>query len=72
MWLKKKWSKWLPFGKYEYGGVEYVVFVRKNLTNGMMSFKTKRVHPYNGGHNRPFLSKLEIDPTASWNEIIKI
>lgn len=43
-WLFPKYSNWIPLGSFSHGETDYIVFVRKNLNNGLMKFKTIRVN----------------------------
>ena len=45
--LKKRWTKWLPLGNFNYAGVDFIVFVKANRKTGMMRFKTVRVNSRN-------------------------
>lgn len=67
--FKNKWTKWIPFGNYTWAGNTcYMVFVRKNLKNGMMEWKTKMIHSW-WRSKEPFVPKL-IDVQKAWEEIL--
>jgi len=67
--FKKKYTKWVPFGNYRWGGDnDYIVFARKNLKNGMIDFKTKRVQGFLSNRN-PFLPHDLINVKVAWKEL---
>lgn len=37
-------SKWIPLMAYEYYGDSYIILCRKNLRNGMLYFKCKKMN----------------------------
>jgi len=37
-------SRWIPLMAYEYYGNSYIVLCRKNLRNGMLYFKCKKMN----------------------------
>lgn len=69
--FKRRKSKWVALGKFTFGNKEYVTFVRKNLKNGMLDFKTKRVNNplFSMGCVNPFLPANLIDTKKVWDEI---
>lgn len=36
-------TEWVPIKTYANDGLEYMVFTRKNLINGILEFKTKKI-----------------------------
>lgn len=42
--FKKRYTKWVPLGNFDYGGYDYITFARRHLKSGMLYFKTKRVN----------------------------
>ena len=68
--FKKRWTKWIPFGNYAHSETDYIVFVKKNLINGIMKFKTKRVHGSFSFHTK-FVPSL-IDVKEAWDKICNL
>lgn len=66
--FKPRYTKWVPFGNYNYGTAEYIVFVRKHFKTGMMQFKTKRIHDWWKGKDL-FVPVYLIDVKQAWEEI---
>ena len=65
--FKSNYTKWIPFGTYEYSYTNYIVFVRKNTKTGMMYFKTKTVQ---GSFNHGLIFRNDlIDVKKSWDAI---
>lgn len=65
-----KKTKWIVLGNYQYGGSDYVVFVRKNLKNGLLDFKIKNVHAWKMMSCDNILPNGLIDVKAQWDKII--
>ena len=65
----KKYTKWIPLGTYSYGYTDYIVFVRKNLRNGMMQFKTKTAAGNFTMYKHIFIPVDLIDTEAAWKTI---
>lgn len=68
---KKRFTKWVALGSYNFGGTDFVTFCRKNTKSGMMQFKTKRVNGWIGTGicRNSFLPPTLIDTQRVWNEI---
>ena len=67
--FKNKYTKWIAFGNYTWAGDTcYMVFARKNLRTGMLSFKTKMIHTW-WRSKSPFVPKL-IDTEKAFNDLI--
>jgi len=72
--LFKRYTKWIPFANYNYGGSSYMIFVRKNLINGMLYFKTKNINP-NGNIftiEKDFHCERLLDESKQFVEILKL
>lgn len=41
--FKRQFTEWIPLGIHTHGYVHYLVLVRKNKSNGMLQFKSRRV-----------------------------
>lgn len=69
--FKKRYTKWVALGHFTYGRYDYVTFIRKNLKNGSVRFKTKRVNGWFLVHNctNTFMPKTLIDTKKVWDEI---
>lgn len=67
--FKSKFTKWIPFGNYCFSDTDYIVFVRKNLNNGLLQFKTVTVHAKFRFHSR-FVPTGIIDTKTAWENII--
>lgn len=69
--FKKRYTKWVAFGNFRYGSYEYITFIRKNLKNGLLQFKTKRVNGWLGvmSCTNPFMPTNLIDTGKVWDEI---
>ncbi len=70
--IKKKYTKWKPLGNYSHAGVDYIVFVKRNLKNSMLKFKTRRVNGFfaSAMSVNSILPMNLIDVQKAWNEII--
>ena len=68
---KKRFTKWVALGSYNFAGTDFVTFCRKNTKSGMMQFKTKRVNGWIGTGicRNSFLPPTLIDTQRVWNEI---
>lgn len=67
--MKPRFTKWIPFGNYTWANdTDFIVFARRNLKNGIMQFKTKRVHGI-FRNKMPFVPVL-IDVKKAWEELI--
>ena len=66
--FKSKYTKWIPFGNYSHATNDYIIFVRKNLRNNMLSFKTKRVQAWIDSSNCAVPYDL-IDVKKAWIKI---
>ncbi len=64
-----KYTKWKALGSWGFGGVQYLAFVRKNKKNGLMQFKTKRMHGkrFSGVCDNYF--RASIDTQKVWDDI---
>ena len=72
--FKSRFTKWIPLGNYQYGGTDYITFVRKNLKTGMMFFKTKQVNTnwsIDTNTNNILPSKL-INVEMQWDLIVTL
>lgn len=69
--IKSRWTKWIPLGNFNYGGTDYITFVKKNRANGLLKFKTKKVNGFFGsmGGVHPILPTNLIDTKKSWDDI---
>ena len=65
----KHLTKWIPLGEYDFGGSQYVVFVRGNTRTGELFFKSKWVNRRLSGLVNP-IGSLGIDVKKQWEEII--
>jgi len=64
-------TKWIPLGNFEFGGRDYIVFVRKNKRTGMLKFRTKRVN-FNWWSSKTVYNILTddlIDVQKQWDAI---
>lgn len=68
--FNSNYTKWIPLGNYSHAGSDYIVFVRKNIKNGMMQFKTKIANP--SWFSNRFLPIAMIDVKKAWDEICSI
>ena len=68
--FKKKYSKWIALGKWNWDGKEYVVMARRNLKNGMLKFKSVRVNSHFWGYSYPVLPNDIIDTKKAWDELV--
>jgi hypothetical protein len=66
----RKYTKWIPFGNYNHGASEIIVFARKNLRTGMISFKTKTANKRLMSQDT-FIPADLIDVRKAWDELIK-
>lgn len=62
-------TKWILLGNYQFGYVDYVVFVRGDKKTGLMDFKVKKVHKWTFGSNENILNRGLVDVKKQW-EII--
>jgi len=61
----------MPLGNYSWAGVDFIVFVRRNMKNGLCQFKTIRVHTRFRLDLVPnVLPSTLIDTRKAWNELI--
>jgi len=67
--FKKKYTKWMPLGNYQYSGADYIVFARKNTLNGLMQFKVVKLQAWRYISNT-ILPYTLIDVQKAWNELI--
>lgn len=65
----KKYTKYIVLGNYSYGDIDYIVFVRKNLKNNILDFKTKRVNGFSSVCVSRVLPRDLIDTKAQFNLI---
>lgn len=69
----KRWTKWIPLGRMDFGGKDYVTLVRKNRKTGMLKFKTLRVNGWRlGGSVYSFLPSDLIDTNEAWKQITEL
>lgn len=66
----KKWTKWIPLGRYSHGYVDFVVMVKKNLRTGMPKFKVKRIHRWKFMSIDSFFN-VEINTQEVWDKLIQ-
>lgn len=62
-----KYGKWLPIGTYTHGHHQYVAFARKNLTTGMIQFKSKLANK--SLNKADYLPHDLIDTKQAWKEV---
>ena len=70
--FKKKYTKWIPLGEYEFAGTQCLVMVRGNKKTGELYFKTKIVNKsplFRASHP---IGKLPIDVKEQWILITKL
>lgn len=67
---KKKYTKWRPLGNFTYDDTDYVVFVKKNLKNGLLKFKHRSVNKRPLNMNNSILPTTLIDTAKAWEEVI--
>lgn len=69
--MKRKWTKWIPFGNYNWDGKDRIVFVRGNRKTGLLQFKTISVHAWRFLNLvNPIVPPSLIDVKKAWDEII--
>lgn len=71
--FKKRLTKWIPLGSFDFSGVQYIVFVRKNIKTGMLKFKTKRINGklVHGSRVHPIIQTNLINTASAWEAINK-
>jgi len=69
--FKKRYTKWCALGSFTHLSYDYVTFIRKNLKNGLLQFKTKRVNGWFAVMQctTPFMPSNLIDTGKVWNEV---
>lgn len=69
--MKKRHTKWEALGRFNFDSYEYITFIRKNLKNGMLQFKTRRVNGWFGvmSCTEPFLPSNLIDTQKVWDKV---
>ena len=67
--FKKKYTKYIVLGNYSFADIDYIVFVRKNLKNNILDFKTKRVNGFSSGCVNKVLPRDLIDTKTQFNLI---
>lgn len=69
--FKKRYTKWVAFGNFTHGSYEYITFIRKNLKNELLQFKTKKVNGWFGvmSCTTPFMPRDLINTGEVWNEV---
>lgn len=70
----RKLTKWMPFGNFNFDGVDFIVFVRGNKKNGMLYFKVKSVNArkfINANLVHSILPITLIDVKSQWEKIIQ-
>ena len=70
--FKKRYTKWIPFGNYRFSDTDYIVFVRKNKKNGLMQFKTVKVHNAIFYYRNNIVPMGLIDTKAAWEKILSM
>lgn len=66
--FKRRFTNWIPLGSYLYSGRDHVVFVRRKISNGMLSFKTKKMGSWNS-YSHGYFSHNIIDTARAWKAI---
>ncbi len=72
LFTNKNLTKWIPLGRYEFAGYEFIVFVRGNKKTGELYFKTKCINKiplFNPASERPIMNHTMIDVNKQWNLI---
>lgn len=67
--FKRKLTNWIVLGNYCFCDADYIVFVRKNIKNGMLYFKVKKVQGNHSSH--PILGYKFIDVNIQWELLNK-
>ena len=69
--FKKKLTKWIPLGNYNFSDDDYVVMARKNLKTGMLYFKIRKISGWML-YTSSILPNGLIDVQKAWNELNQI
>lgn len=67
--FKRKLTRWIQLGTFEFARIEYMVFVRGNKKNGMLYFKTKRVNGFWNNLVQPIGVAQLVDIKKQWAEL---
>ena len=69
--FKKRYTKWVALGSFSFTNYDYVTFIRKNLKNGLLQFKTKKVNGWFGvlGCTSNFMPTSLINTQKVWDDV---
>ena len=70
--FKKKYTPWIPLANYTWAGnTDYIVFGRRNLKTGILSFKTRRLVSW-WAHRETFVPRDLLDIKKQWEILTTI
>jgi len=70
--FKRKYTKWIPLAIHTWASTtDYIVFARRNLKNGMIQFKTKRVLPW-WALRGTFVPRELLDIKKQWELLLTV
>ena len=66
----RKYTKWIPLGNFNWDGTDYIVFVRGNKKNGLLSFRNRPVNHRMGGCTNSIIPNTLLDVKLQWDKIL--